>query len=485
MTIKKIFFLVSKDAPAAGKESPKAAKEDKKEKPAEVKIEETKSEEPRKASKSDEGVKVDRKRVKPEENVSKKNADKDDDSDDDKNDDDDDNDEKNMKKGKKSETKKTEEKQEKMVEKPTPKPSGNKPESKPVEKKAPPPPKPVETHKAKPTLNPAEKKPAKAAPIFVGGKFVVTVGEGGCRGKEWGKAPWPVDAGRLTTEQCAKSCLEKSCTGFHILKEKDGTFECLLFGHNDVLAVKSLGGKCLKLSDTPSVESDADAEEDDEEELDVQGPVHMAHLGKGRCRGEGWTYKRWPTLKGYLTAKQCAEACARKKGCTAFDLSDEQPERKFECALYGHKKVQAAYGVPGNCYVLSDKPGVVPEDVGSAAVVEEEEVEEELPVKGEVEYYQLGKGRCRGPGWTFQKWPVIKGNISPKECAINCAKKKGCTSFDIGLVAEGQEECALYGHKDVTSAYGVPGDCYKLGKSDSPVEEKQEPEEEEVDDGGT
>ena len=473
----KTHVLVLKEVPDVDKESPKTASKpseaEKNAKPSkvkpvepEIKVKEASAptKEPMKEQKTEEvKPKTEKKQVKPKQKEKEQDAD-DDDVDDDK----------KLKNEKKTENKTEGKKPEsKPTEKPVAKPTANKPEPKPVEKKAPPP------SRAKPAP-----KPVKATPVTVGGKFVVTVGEGGCRGKEWNKAPWPVDAGRLSTEKCAKACLVQSCSGFHILKEEEGTFECLLFGHQDVLAVKGLGGKCLKLSDSPSVEPEAEAEEDGEEELDVKGPVHMAHLGKGRCRGEGWTFKRWPALKGYLTAKQCAEACARKKGCTAFDLSEEQDERTFECALYGNKKVQAASGVPGNCYVLSDKPGVVPGDVGSAAVVEVEEIEEDIPVKGEVEYHQLGKGRCRGPGWTFKKWPVIKGNISPKECAIYCAKKKGCTSFDIGVVAEGQEECALYGHKDVFFAYGVPGDCYRLGKSDAPVEEEQELEEEEVDDGG-
>jgi hypothetical protein len=33
-------------------------------------------------------------------------------------------------------------------------------------------------------------------------------------------------------------------------------------------------------------------------------------------------------------------------------------------------------------------------------------------------------------------------------------------------------------------ALGVPGDCYLLGKSDDVAEIEEEPEEEEVDDGG-
>ncbi len=64
---------------------------------------------------------------------------------------------------------------------------------------------------------------------------------------------------------------------------------------------------------------------------------------------------------------------------------------------------------------------------------------------------QVGRGRCRGPNWTHKRWPLIKGALTPKDCALACAKKRGCTGFDIGPMAEGVEECALYGHKENNS----------------------------------
>ncbi len=69
-----------------------------------------------------------------------------------------------------------------------------------------------------------------------------------------------------------------------------------------------------------------------EEELELTGPVFMAPLGTGRCRGSGWTVKKWPVLKGYKTAQDCAEACAKRKGCTAFDVSGAQAD-KTGCPL--------------------------------------------------------------------------------------------------------------------------------------------------------
>ena len=69
-----------------------------------------------------------------------------------------------------------------------------------------------------------------------------------------------------------------------------------------------------------------------------------------------------------------------------------------------------------------------------------------------------------------------------KDCATECAKKKGCTAFDIGVMGEGIDECALYGHKVVSSAYGVPGKCFALGASedDDSEEEEEDDEEDEV-----
>jgi hypothetical protein len=194
-------------------------------------------------------------------------------------------------------------------------------------------------------------------------------------------------------------------------------------------------------------------QEEDEKDTDVElkGPVYMAPLGRGRCRGPGWTFKRWPILRGVLSPQSCAEACARRKGCTAFDLSEavDAASGTFDCVLYGHAKVMAASGVPGTCYVLTDTPGRVPASFGIVAEEEPEEEEEEpeLEVTGDVDFHQLGQGRCRGPGWSAKRWPVVKGRLTAKECALACAKKRGCTGFDIGTMGEGHEECALYGHK--------------------------------------
>ena len=57
---------------------------------------------------------------------------------------------------------------------------------------------------------------------------------------------------------------------------------------------------------------------------------------------------------GRRTLEDCAEQCAMRKKCTAFDLS--RPKKaKFDCLLYGHRNVTPAYAVKGECYSLRDR----------------------------------------------------------------------------------------------------------------------------------
>ncbi len=74
------------------------------------------------------------------------------------------------------------------------------------------------------------------------------------------------------------------------------------------------------------------------------------------CRGEHWQKGRWPIGKGEISLQQCANACAAKAGCTAFDMSHQYGDKDHEdeCLLYGHKKVAPADQVPGSCYVLDE-----------------------------------------------------------------------------------------------------------------------------------
>ena len=75
----------------------------------------------------------------------------------------------------------------------------------------------------------------------------------------------------------------------------------------------------------------------------------MIEIGYGLCRGPKWQSDKWPIVKGQTKAQDCANSCAAKKGCTAFDLS-EKVGNKFTCFLYGHKDVEPASGVKGHCY---------------------------------------------------------------------------------------------------------------------------------------
>ena len=75
----------------------------------------------------------------------------------------------------------------------------------------------------------------------------------------------------------------------------------------------------------------------------------MIEIGYGLCRGPKWQSEKWPIVKGQIKAQDCANSCAAKKGCTAFDLS-EKVGNKFTCFLYGHKDVEPASGVKGHCY---------------------------------------------------------------------------------------------------------------------------------------
>ena len=323
----------------------------------------------------------------------------------------------------------------------------------------------VQNDKAKPTdkISPVEKKSkvlkeeTKPELDTVEGKYITEVGAGGCRGKNWNLPPFPLDQGRLSKTNCAKVCIKNGCTSFHLLHEEgDGTSECFLFGHSNVLTVPRLGGFCYSLSDSkPAVGVDSEVVVEEE----LKGPVFMSQLGRGRCRGPGWTFGVWPLVRGFRTAQNCAETCARTRGCTAFDLIEEQSDGTFGCTLYAHQKLVVASGVPGTCHVLSD----------GSQPAGDEEVEEELKLTGPVHMALLGSGRCRGPNWTSNKWPVLKGFTSPRQCAEECAKKRGCKAFDLSNPEDNSFDCVLYGHAKVVPASGVPGNCYVLSEKEGVV----------------
>ena len=106
--------------------------------------------------------------------------------------------------------------------------------------------------------------------------MLVKIGEGGCRGQDWNRKGCPKLIGRVTLDACAKECRKSNyCTAFHVLKfdSQDGTHECLIFGHVNIIAVKSLGGECYTLVDTSKVE-----DEEEEEENQIGKQKYMYNL---------------------------------------------------------------------------------------------------------------------------------------------------------------------------------------------------------------
>ena len=123
------------------------------------------------------------------------------------------------------------------------------------------------------------------------------------------------------------------------------------------------------------------------------GPVVPQLLGDGFCRGPKWTFKNWPIPKGRLTNQDCAEECAKKKGCTAYDVSMEH-KGKLDCLLYGHKAVIPTGGLtklPSKCYVLKGSPLyelLDEEDISPDGEIDETEDDEEGE-EGKMVYYAL------------------------------------------------------------------------------------------------
>ena len=100
---------------------------------------------------------------------------------------------------------------------------------------------------------------------------MIEVGKGGCRGPNWNKKHCPKDLGRKNIDECAEGCLKSEfCTAFHVLKpEADGKFDCLLFGHREVIAVKGLGGFCYTFSDRPPGAPEEHGQDDEDTPIPV------------------------------------------------------------------------------------------------------------------------------------------------------------------------------------------------------------------------
>ena len=125
------------------------------------------------------------------------------------------------------------------------------------------------------------------------GKYLKSVGNGGCRGKGWNTKSCPKFVGRKTLDDCAIECRQSEfCTAFHILKpEKDQTFDCLLFSHKELIPVKGLGGVCYTFSDKPPSQDqedeagldDLDDEEEEDEKIEIseclnKNPCHLLYF---------------------------------------------------------------------------------------------------------------------------------------------------------------------------------------------------------------
>lgn len=158
-------------------------------------------------------------------------------------------------------------------------------------------------------------------------------------------------------------------------------------------------------------------------------------------------------------------SCEKTKGCTAFDLSQEE-KSQFNCLLFGHKKVVPAssQSLSGACYVLGENK------LDDITGENEEELEEEelvIDIEGDVDISLLGKGGCRGGGWQSKDWPKVKGFTTIDNCGRQCVATKGCTAFHAASQKEGSRtefECFLFGHKSVIPAAGLTGDCYTVSK---------------------
>ena len=87
----------------------------------------------------------------------------------------------------------------------------------------------------------------------------------------------------MTVDECARGCRQADfCTAFHILKPTpdDQKFDCLLFGHKEVVAVRGLGGVCYTFSDTPAGQEDLDDDDIGDEDEEPQEPMKIGEIFK-------------------------------------------------------------------------------------------------------------------------------------------------------------------------------------------------------------
>ncbi len=86
------------------------------------------------------------------------------------------------------------------------------------------------------------------------------VGPGGCRGPGWDLGKWPKVFANESLDSCAMKCARTDdCNAIHILDRGGGAFECLHFGHEEVINVPRLGGFCYEVDDDRKVTPDEEA----------------------------------------------------------------------------------------------------------------------------------------------------------------------------------------------------------------------------------
>ena len=198
--------------------------------------------------------------------------------------------------------------------------------------------------------------------VFCPGDQYSKVGSGRCRGQGWQDNGFPKDVGQKTVQECSATCQKtKGCTSFDLSNADKNKFNCLLFGHKDIVPAssQSMIGACYKLGKLEYVSEDDYEEEEDEDDddsvIDIEGDVDINLLGKGGCRGGGWQSKDWPKVRGFTTVDNCGRLCVSTRGCTAFHSASpkENSKNEFECFLFGHKSVIPAAGLIGDCFTVS------------------------------------------------------------------------------------------------------------------------------------
>merc|ERR1712198_688100 len=82
----------------------------------------------------------------------------------------------------------------------------------------------------------------------------------------------------------------------------------------------------------------------------------------GRCRGQGWQDNGFPKDVGKKNVQECSTSCQKTKGCSAFDLSNEE-NKKFDCLLFGHKHVipASSQSMSGACYTMGTSASAIEE----------------------------------------------------------------------------------------------------------------------------